>query len=39
MLEWANLLTGLVSFVTSLAVGIILRNKDRKEAEKIRQED
>ncbi|ATO57169.1 hypothetical protein [Bartonella sp. 1-1C] len=40
MLEWANIfLTGFVSFTVSLSVALILRNKDRKEAAKIRKDD
>lgn len=32
-------LTGFISFAVSLSVGVILRNKDRKEAAKIRKDD
>ncbi len=40
MQEWIKIfLTGFVSFVVSLSVALILRNKDRKEAAKIRKDD
>lgn len=40
MQEWIKIfLTGFVSFAVSLSVALILRNKDRKEAAKIRKDD
>ncbi|WP_208441111.1 hypothetical protein [Bartonella raoultii] len=40
MQEWIKIfLTGFVSFVVSLSVALILRNKDRKEAAKIHKDD
>ncbi len=40
MQEWIKIfLTGFLSFIASLLVALILRNKNRKEADKIRQED
>ncbi|WP_375627941.1 MULTISPECIES: hypothetical protein [unclassified Bartonella] len=38
--EWIKIfLTGFLSFIGSLSVALILRNKDRKEAAKIRKDD
>ncbi|WP_212113006.1 hypothetical protein [Bartonella queenslandensis] len=40
MQEWIKIfLTGFLSFIGSLSVALILRNKDRKEAAKIRKDD